>query len=374
MPVVPFRAPARRRLHEDVAEQLRDAILDGRFAAGGKLPPERDLAVEFRVNRTSVREAIKVLESLGLVTVRQGDGATVRPLVDASLEVLGPMIFHRGRVDLAVVAEMAEVIRPLLLEMGRLAIERARQEDLAAIRGLRDRAADQTKDRAARYRALHDLLVVLADTTRNRVSQQEGLLLAWRQSGDRGFQRADRLVELEPPGRRRFRARRLRQGIELLVIFTTSRQPRHDSAAHRAPALHVANSVCQDAIEQRPPLLRAARGVRVRQLHHRVLHGIERVGVVAQSQLRDLECALLDAGEELLEGAACHQLLVPTPLVLPEGGRNGRVINAAEVNKRGHERCNAPWPDPLTYSPTPWRFRESGTYEHSRRRDVTSMS
>ena len=63
MAVVPFRAPARRRLHEDVAEQLRDAILDGRFATGSKLPPERDLAAEFRVNRTSVREAIKVLRT-----------------------------------------------------------------------------------------------------------------------------------------------------------------------------------------------------------------------------------------------------------------------------------------------------------------------
>ena len=55
MPVVAFRAPARRRLHEDVAEQLRDAILDGRFRAGTKLPPERELALEFRVNRTSAR-------------------------------------------------------------------------------------------------------------------------------------------------------------------------------------------------------------------------------------------------------------------------------------------------------------------------------
>ena len=72
--VVPFRPPPRRRLHEEVAEQLRDAILDGRFAAGAKLPPERELAAEFRVNRTSVREAIKVLEGLGLVQVRQGDG------------------------------------------------------------------------------------------------------------------------------------------------------------------------------------------------------------------------------------------------------------------------------------------------------------
>src|SRR2546429_3511674 len=171
MPVVAFRAPARRRLHEDVAEQLRDAILDARFPAGRKLPPERELAQEFGVNRTSVREAIKVLEGLGLVTVRQGDGATVRPVVDASLELLGPMISRGGRVDLGLVAEMTEVMRPMLLEMGRLAIERCRPADLPAIRALRDVVADAARDREARFQALHDLLVVLADMTRNRVWQ-----------------------------------------------------------------------------------------------------------------------------------------------------------------------------------------------------------
>ncbi len=174
MAVVPFRAPARRRLLEVVAEQLRDAILDGRFPAGTKLPPERELATEFDVNRTSIREAIKVLEGLGLVSVRQGDGATVRTLVDGSFEVLGPMIFHGGRVDVALVGEMAEVIRPLLLEMGRLAIERCAAEDLDAIRVLRDRAADASRSREERYRALHDLLVLLADMTRNRIWQMLG--------------------------------------------------------------------------------------------------------------------------------------------------------------------------------------------------------
>src|SRR3989442_3532586 len=156
MPVVAFRAPARRRLHEDVAEQLRDAILDGRFAAGRKLPPERELAQEFGVNRTSVREALKVLEGLGLVTVRQGDGATVRPVVDASLELLGPMIFHGGRVDLGLVAEMTEVMRPMLLEMGRLAVERCRPPDLAAIRVLRDVVADAAAGPPGAVPAAHD--------------------------------------------------------------------------------------------------------------------------------------------------------------------------------------------------------------------------
>jgi DNA-binding FadR family transcriptional regulator len=172
--VVPFRVPERRRLHEGVAEQLRDAILDGRFRAGEKLPPERELAEQFQVNRTSIREAIKVLEGLGLVAVRQGDGATVQPLVDASFDILAPMIFHGGRIDAGLLVDLNEVVLPLLLEMGRLAIERRRPENLRAMRALRDVAASDERPREERFRALGDLLVLLADMTGNRVWQMLG--------------------------------------------------------------------------------------------------------------------------------------------------------------------------------------------------------
>lgn len=169
--VVEFRAPERRRLHERVAEQLRDAIFDGRLRAGDKLPPERELAQRFDVNRTSVREAIKVLEGLGLVTVRQGDGATVQPLAEASLAALGPMVFHGGRVDSALLRDLNEVVVPLLLEMGRLAIARARPEHTSALRALGATVADPTCDREQRFAALRDILVVLSDMTGNRVWQ-----------------------------------------------------------------------------------------------------------------------------------------------------------------------------------------------------------
>jgi GntR family transcriptional regulator, transcriptional repressor for pyruvate dehydrogenase complex len=167
--VVPFRPPARRRLHEAVAEQLRDAVLDGRFPPGSKLPPERELAAEFRVNRTSVREAIKVLEGLGLVHVRQGDGVTVRPLVEASLGVLGPMIFHGGRVDSGLMAELGEVMQPLLLELARAAIARCRPEHLRELRQLRDRIADDGREPETRYASWRELIVLLADMSGNRV-------------------------------------------------------------------------------------------------------------------------------------------------------------------------------------------------------------
>lgn len=169
--VVPFQPPRRRRLHQDVAEQLRDAILDGRLKPGDKLPPERELAEEFQVNRTSVREAIKVLEGLGLVSVRQGDGATVRPLIDASFDVLPATIFRAGRVDLAMLAELTEVMGPLLLEMGRLAIERCRPSDIEELRRLRAIFGDASREHEERARALHDVLVVLSDMTGNRVWQ-----------------------------------------------------------------------------------------------------------------------------------------------------------------------------------------------------------
>ncbi|MDG2307995.1 MAG: FadR/GntR family transcriptional regulator [Candidatus Binatia bacterium] len=166
--VVSFKPPARRRLHEDVADQLRDAIFDGRFVAGEKLPPERELAEEFQVNRTSVREAIKVLEGLGLVAVRQGDGVTVRPRTEASFDALPSMIFHGDHIHLSLLTELVEVMSPLLLEMGRLAIERHTPEQLDELRRLRDQLAG---DPADRHEVLREIVVLLSDMTRNTVWQ-----------------------------------------------------------------------------------------------------------------------------------------------------------------------------------------------------------
>lgn len=167
--VVPFRPPLRRRIHESVAEQLRDAILDGRFAVGKRLPPERELALEFQVNRTSVREAIKVLEGLGLVRVRQGAGAMVQPLTHWSLSVLPHMIHRHGRTDAQAMAEVAEVLNPLFLEMARLAIARHRPPQLAALRSLREVMADADREREERFEAARQVFELVADMTANPV-------------------------------------------------------------------------------------------------------------------------------------------------------------------------------------------------------------
>ncbi len=160
---------SRRRAHEDIAEALRDAILDGRIPAGTKLAPERELAERYGVNRTTVREAIKVLEGLRLVSVRQGDGARVQPIVEGSLDLFAPMVFRGGSVDTKALVDLIEVLHPLLYEMARLAVQRCEPDELGEIRRLRGILADDSMSREVRFAASRDVIVHLADLTGNRI-------------------------------------------------------------------------------------------------------------------------------------------------------------------------------------------------------------
>lgn len=67
-----FKPIKQTRASEEVLAQLKEAILRGQVKAGDKLPSERELTEQFRVSRGVVREAIRVLEMTGFVTMRQG--------------------------------------------------------------------------------------------------------------------------------------------------------------------------------------------------------------------------------------------------------------------------------------------------------------
>ena len=67
------------RLYRGVADQMREGILSGAYPAGGRLPPERELAQQFSVSRPTVREAIIALEAQGCVKIKSGSGVYVLP-------------------------------------------------------------------------------------------------------------------------------------------------------------------------------------------------------------------------------------------------------------------------------------------------------
>lgn len=66
-----------QKLHEQVTERLRDMILERQLQPGDQLPSERELQTLFGIGRPAVREALLLLESSGLVTLRSGSPATV---------------------------------------------------------------------------------------------------------------------------------------------------------------------------------------------------------------------------------------------------------------------------------------------------------
>ena len=67
-----------RRLYEDVGERLGEFVRESNMKPGDQFPPERELAQKLQVSRTSVRQSFVVLQALGFVDVRQGEGVFLR--------------------------------------------------------------------------------------------------------------------------------------------------------------------------------------------------------------------------------------------------------------------------------------------------------
>ncbi len=102
----------RRRAFEEILLQLEAAIASGDLSAGDKLPSERDLAESLGVSRTSVREALRVLEGLGLVQVRPGaeHGATLLAEPTNALPRLFGLHFALHHVTLASLIDFRAVV------------------------------------------------------------------------------------------------------------------------------------------------------------------------------------------------------------------------------------------------------------------------
>ena len=99
----PLRRPS---LNETIRDYVKQYILDQRLAAGDPLPPETQLAQELGVGRGSVREAIKALQSLGIIEVRHGDGLYVRSFsFDPIVETMG----YGMRFDADTLSELVQI-------------------------------------------------------------------------------------------------------------------------------------------------------------------------------------------------------------------------------------------------------------------------
>jgi len=164
-----LRAIKKTRIHEEVFSQIQELIKDGRFKARDQLPSERELAETFKVSRTSVREALRTLESQGLIVSRSGMGNFV---VDLPVESLvGPLarLLIDEKKALADVFEMRKLIEP---HIAALAAERATKSDIAQLKKIVAKQGEAVSRGTTGVEADAEFHFTIGRATRNQALQK----------------------------------------------------------------------------------------------------------------------------------------------------------------------------------------------------------
>ncbi len=153
-----------------IFSDLRRQILKGELVAGERLPGERELAQKYDTNRNTLREAVRRLEQIRLVTVRHGQGVTVADFRrTGTLELLAPFI--ETGPDLGEVAHIIEDVLParlVFMEFAtQLAIRRATGADCDTLQDLTDLlvAACDRGDRVVIAHGFHRWLDALVEAS-----------------------------------------------------------------------------------------------------------------------------------------------------------------------------------------------------------------
>lgn len=98
------------KTYETIIDQIKTDIIARKLTAGVKLPPEREMAKKYGVSRTSVREALRTLEILGVVQSIQGSGNFIAADVEKSMIESMSMMFLLQQVDAVQINQLREAL------------------------------------------------------------------------------------------------------------------------------------------------------------------------------------------------------------------------------------------------------------------------
>jgi len=131
VPAPSTRRVTRQTAADQIIEQLRTQILTGALPVGAKLPTERELGLDFGVTSPTVREALRALNSMGLVEARQGSGAYVAPNLGRIMASAMGMLLQLEDVELEDLLGLQSVLNFYAAD---LAVTRATDSDVARVR------------------------------------------------------------------------------------------------------------------------------------------------------------------------------------------------------------------------------------------------
>ncbi len=141
-------------LVKEIITQLSQAILEGEFKPGEKLPSEAILCEKMGVGRNSLREAIRMLNAIGVMETRRGQGTFLRDTV--SEEAFNPLIFQLilEPKKISDIYELRVMIESIVVIM---AIKKASEEEIQHLRKLVEEADLISKSKTAGIETLLDL-------------------------------------------------------------------------------------------------------------------------------------------------------------------------------------------------------------------------
>ena len=186
-----LHAIKKTRIHEEVFSQIHQLIREGRFKARDQLPSERELAETFKVSRTSVREALRALETRGLIVSRTGMGNFVADLpVDSLVGPLAKMLIDEKEA-LADVFEMRKLIEP---HIAALAAERATETDIAQLKRIVAKQTEAVSRGETGVDADAELHLCISRATQNQALQKlvSGLMEMLSRSREESLQTTER--------------------------------------------------------------------------------------------------------------------------------------------------------------------------------------
>ncbi len=153
----------------NITTTLLRRIINGTYAAGDKLPTERKLMEEFGVTRSVIREALKRVEALGYLSIRQGSGIFVEPVQNSEIDVIYLSLFKDdGKPDKTFIRDLVEFHFVQIRAVVPLAAERITQTQLRVLRRLARERAANSADRDALVDNFLSVAALIVDASHNK--------------------------------------------------------------------------------------------------------------------------------------------------------------------------------------------------------------
>ncbi len=241
-----FRRVLKTRVSEGIIEQVRDLITSGRLKTGDRLPAEREFAQTLSVSRSAVREAIRALESLGILEARAGEGTfVVTPPEGQQRDPITASLSQAWGTQ----RNLFEVRKVLEPGVAALAARRATREQIEKMRAVLDdqKAKVQARESYMKEDAAFHYLVAEASGNEILLRVADSLMELLRESRDTSWKIGARpirslkqhqvilnAIEARKP---LVAERRMREHIRAIerAVFSSEEQPAEDRSTTGPP-------------------------------------------------------------------------------------------------------------------------------------------